>query len=64
MRWHVELFDRHVADEIDSWPVALRASLLKIVERIQSVGLELQKKSRKTPPHYLDLAEARAKEIK
>lgn len=107
MRWRVEIFDQRVTDELESWPVPLRAALVKIVERIEAVGLEhvhephvkqlrgkiwemrpsaagnegralyvtvhqarvvivvaFQKKSRKTPPHLLDLAEQRAKEIR
>jgi phage-related protein len=40
MKWHIEIFDEAVAEEIDAWPVELRASLLKIIERIEAVGLE------------------------
>jgi phage-related protein len=104
MHWTVEVLDQRVADEIEAWPVPLRAALTRIIERIEAVGLErvyephvkhvrgkiwemrpgaaglegralylavsgarvvivvaFQKKTRKTPSHYLDLAETRAK---
>jgi phage-related protein len=40
MKWHIEIFNEAVAEEIDAWPAELRASLLKIIERIEAVGLE------------------------
>jgi phage-related protein len=40
MRWVVEFYNQAVADEVDGWPVELRASLLKIIERVELVGLE------------------------
>lgn len=106
MRWTVEVLDRRIADEIEAWPAPLRAALTKIIERVETIGLErvyephvkhlrgkiwemrpsatglegralyvtvagarvvivvaFQKKSRKTPSHYLDLAETRAKDL-
>jgi hypothetical protein len=38
--WTVELLDHAVAAELDAWPIDLRAALTRIVERINSVGLE------------------------
>jgi phage-related protein len=40
MPWTVELYDRSVADELDSWPVDLRSRLLHIVNRIETHGLD------------------------
>jgi phage-related protein len=38
--WTVELLDHAVAAELDAWPIDLRAALTRIIERINSVGLE------------------------
>jgi phage-related protein len=38
--WTVELLDHTVAAELDTWPNDLRAALTRIIERINSVGLE------------------------
>jgi phage-related protein len=38
--WTVELLDHAVAAELDAWPNDLRAALTRIIERINSVGLE------------------------
>ena len=107
MGWTVEILNTSVAAEIDGWPLPVRASLLKIVERIEAVGLQslrephvkhlrgkiwemrpsaggndgralyvtatgahvvivvaFLKKGQMTPQHWLELAEARAKDIK
>lgn len=106
MKWTVEVLNAVVAAELDAWPLEVRASLLKIIERIEAVGLtrmrephvkhlrgkiwEMRpsgggndgralyvtasgsrvvivvaflKKGQKTPQHWLDLAEQRAKEV-
>jgi phage-related protein len=39
MRWQVEVLNEVVAGELDAWPADVRAALLKIVERIEAVGL-------------------------
>ena len=38
--WTVELLDDTVAAELDAWPRDLRAALIRIFNRIGSVGLE------------------------
>ena len=38
--WTVEFLDHAVAAELDAWPIDLRAALTRIIERINSVGLE------------------------
>ena len=40
MAWQVEVLDETVMAELDAWPVKVRASLDKIVERIETLGLE------------------------
>jgi phage-related protein len=39
MRWQVEVLNEAVAEELDAWPADVRAALVKIVERIEAVGL-------------------------
>ena len=39
-RWTVEVLDERVVAELDAWPADVRAALDKIVERIESLGLE------------------------
>ena len=39
MRWRVEVLNDTVAAELDAWPADVRAALVKIVERIEAVGL-------------------------
>ena len=39
MRWSVEVLNDAVKAEIEEWPNDVRASLLKIVERIEAIGL-------------------------
>jgi phage-related protein len=36
---HVEVLNRTVQAELDEWPTEVRAALIKIVERIEKVGL-------------------------
>jgi phage-related protein len=38
--WTVELLDQTVVEELDAWPLDLRTSLTRIVDRITAVGLE------------------------
>ena len=102
----MEVLNEAVAAELDGWPEDVRAALVKIVERIEAVGLQnvrephvkhLQgklwemrpsaggkdgravyvtakgsrivivaaflKKSRKTPKHWIALAQERAREV-
>lgn len=40
MRWRVEVLNEVVAAELDAWPAEVRAALVKIVERIEALGLE------------------------
>jgi phage-related protein len=40
MPWQVEILNEAVMAELDAWPVKVRASLDKIVERIETLGLE------------------------
>ncbi len=40
MSWRVEILDTTVASEIDALPGDVRASLARIVEKIEAVGLE------------------------
>jgi phage-related protein len=106
MRWKVEVLNASVSAEIEAWPIPVRAALLKIVERVETVGLtsmrephvkhlrgkiwEMRpsgggndgralyvtasggrvvivaaflKKRQKTPQHWLELAEERAKDV-
>jgi phage-related protein len=37
--WRVEILNEAVEAELDAWPTEVRAALLKIVERIEAVGL-------------------------
>jgi phage-related protein len=37
--WTVGALDDSVEAELDEWPLPLRASLLRIIERIEAVGL-------------------------
>jgi hypothetical protein len=37
--WTVNVLDENVQGELDEWPLPLRASLLRIFERIEAVGL-------------------------
>jgi phage-related protein len=39
MRWRVEILNDTVRAELEAWPADVRAALVKIVERIQTVGL-------------------------
>lgn len=39
MRWRVEVLNEAVVAEIDAWPAPVRAALVKIVERVEAVGL-------------------------
>jgi phage-related protein len=39
MRWQVEVLNEAVEQELDDWPADVRAALVKIVERIEAVGL-------------------------
>jgi phage-related protein len=38
--WTIELLDDTVAAELDAWPRDLRAALIRIFDRVASVGLE------------------------
>jgi phage-related protein len=38
--WRVEVLDKTVEAELDRWPRAVRAALVKITDRIEEVGLE------------------------
>jgi phage-related protein len=38
--WTVEVLNEEVAAEIDAWPRELRAALTRIVDRVESLGLE------------------------
>ena len=38
--WTVEVLDDTVAAEIDAWPRELRAALTRIIDRIESLGLD------------------------
>lgn len=40
MQWRVEVLNRIVEAEIDAFPADVKANLLKIVQRIESLGLE------------------------
>ena len=40
MAWQVEILNEAVVAELDAWPVKVRASLEKIVERIETLGLD------------------------
>ena len=40
MPWQVEILDETVLAELDAWPPKVRAALDKIVDRIESFGLE------------------------
>ncbi|GJD73605.1 type II toxin-antitoxin system RelE/ParE family toxin [Methylobacterium goesingense] len=40
MAWQVEILNEAVMAELDAWPVKVRASLDKIVERIETLGLD------------------------
>lgn len=39
MKWHVEILNEAVSDELEAWPVQVRAVLIKIIERIEAIGL-------------------------
>ncbi|MBZ9653397.1 type II toxin-antitoxin system RelE/ParE family toxin [Phyllobacterium lublinensis] len=39
MRWRVEILNDAISDELDAWPVDVRAALVRIVERMELVGL-------------------------
>ncbi len=39
MNWRVEYLNGSVRDEIESWPVDMRAKLYRIIELIQEFGL-------------------------
>ena len=38
--WTVEVLNDQVAAEIDAWPMELRAALTRIIDRVESLGLE------------------------
>lgn len=40
MTWNVETLNETVDEEIALWPADFRAALVRLVERIQAVGLE------------------------
>ena len=40
MGWTVDILDESVLAELDAWPVKVRAALDKIVERIETMGLD------------------------
>lgn len=40
MSWRVEVLNATVRAEIEAWPVEVRAALVKIVDRIQVLGLD------------------------
>jgi phage-related protein len=40
MAWQVEVLNEAVVAELDAWPPKVRASLEKIVERIETMGLD------------------------
>jgi phage-related protein len=39
MRWRVEVLNDAIAGDLDAWPAEVRAALVKIIERIETVGL-------------------------
>ena len=40
MRWQVDILNEAVVAELDAWPATVRAALDKIVERIETLGLD------------------------
>lgn len=52
MAWQVEVLNEAVMAELDAWPPKVRASLDKIVERIEALGLD-----RLHEPHVKHLRE-------
>src|SRR5579871_2895497 len=39
-RWTVEVLNNEVAGQIDAWPLQLRAALTRIIDRVESLGLD------------------------
>jgi hypothetical protein len=64
MAWSVEFLDENVREALDDFPLDIRASFQRIVELIQSHGLErVREPYVKQPRREIMTALKRAKEI-